>query len=222
MIAIGVLGIINGFAMWAPRFIEDLIKEGELPFSIRYKDRLNESKPKVGIMYSFVITIPIVIVFTLIGALAYIDNYGSSYGTGMGKLYTFADLMGTWTALFTFGFITASIYGGIKNRKSKKIKTDQKSYFVPMAISAVIIVSLALIVTILIPIIDLLLIAQLDLAKVENATDIIVSRVMLVITLVIFVALSYGTTLVEDKINIKKFGSIEKYENWQKQNFIVS
>ena len=91
-----------------------------------------------------------------------------------------------------------------------------------MAISAVIIVSLALIVTILIPIIDLLLIAQLDLAKVENATDIIVSRVMLVITLVIFVALSYGTTLVEDKINIKKFGSIEKYENWQKQNFIVS
>ena len=228
MIAIGVLGIINGFAMWAPRFTEDLIKEGELPFSIKYKDKLNEHKPKVGIMYSFVITIPIVIVFTLIGALAYIDNYGTSYGSGMGKLYTFADLMGTWTALFTFGFITAAIYGGIKNRKTKKVQTDQKSYFVPMAIIAVIIVGLALTVTILIPILDLLLIAQLDQAAVEAPevegvfVDIIVSRVMLVITLIIFIALSYGTTLIEDRINIKKFGSIEKYEAWQKQNFIVS
>ena len=228
MIAIGVLGIINGFAMWAPRFTEDLIKEGELPFSIKYKDKLNEHKPKVGIMYSFVITIPIVIVFTLIGALAYIDNYGTSYGSGMGKLYTFADLMGTWTALFTFGFITAAIYGGIKNRKTKKVQTDQKSYFVPMAIVAVIIVGLALTVTILIPILDLLLIAQLDQAAVEAPevegvfVDIIVSRVMLVITLIIFIALSYGTTLIEDRINIKKFGSIEKYEAWQKQNFIVS
>ena len=228
MIAIGVLGIINGFAMWAPRFTEDLIKEGELPFSIKYKDKLNENKPKVGIMYSFVITIPIVIVFTLIGALAYIDNYDASYGSGMGKLYTFADLMGTWTALFTFGFITAAIYGGIKNRKTKKVQTDQKSYFVPMAIVAVIIVGLALTVTILIPILDLLLIAQLDQAAVEAPevegvfVDIIVSRVMLVITLIIFIALSYGTTLIEDRINIKKFGSIEKYEAWQKQNFIVS
>ena len=226
MIAIGVLGIINGFAMWAPRFTEDLIKEGELPFSIKYKDRLNENKPKIGIMYSFVITIPIVIVFTLIGALAYIDNYGTSYGSGMGKLYTFADLMGTWTALFTFGFITAAIYGGIKNRKTQKVQTDQKSYFVPMAIIAVIIVGLALTVTILIPIFDLLLIAQLDQVAVEAAdgvfSDIIVSRIMLVITLIIFIALSYGTTWIEDRINIKKFGSIEKYEAWQKQNFIVS
>ena len=228
MIAIGVLGIINGYAMWTSRFTEDLIKEGELPFSIKYKDKLNENKPKVGIMYSFVITIPIVLVFTLIGALAYIDNYGTSYGSGMGKLYTFADLMGTWTALFTFGFITAAIYGGIKNRKTKKVQTDQKSYFVPMAIVAVIIVGLALTVTILIPILDLLLIAQLDQAAVEAPevegvfVDIIVSRVMLVITLIIFIALSYGTTLIEDRINIKKFGSIEKYEAWQKQNFIVS
>ena len=226
MIAIGVLGIINGFAMWAPRFTEDLIKEGELPLSIKYKDKLNEHKPKVGIMYSFVITIPIVIVFTLIGALAYIDNYAeSSYGSGMGKLYTFADLMGTWTALFTFGFITAAIYGGIKNRKTQKVQTDQKSYFVPMAIIAVIIVGLALTVTILIPIFDLLLIAQLDQVALEAKgvfSDIIVSRIMLVITLIIFIALSYGTTWIEDRINIKKFGSIEKYEAWQKLNFIVS
>ena len=223
MIAIGVLGIINGFAMWAPRFTEDLIKEGELPFSIKYKDKLNEHKPKVGIMYSFVITIPIVIVFTLIGALAYIDNYGTSYGSGMGKLYTFADLMGTWTALFTFGFITAAIYGGIKNRKTKKVQTDQKSYFIPMAICAVIIVGIALIVTIIIPILDLLLIAQVDQSAVKanggNYSEIIISRISVFVCLLLYIFFSYGLIFFENKYHIKKFGSIEKYEEWQKQNF---
>lgn len=228
MIAIGVLGIINGFAMWAPRFTEDLIKEGELPYSIKYKDKLNESKPMVGIMYSFVITAPIVILFTLIGALAYIDDagYGADYGEGMGKLYSFADLMGTWTALFTFGFIMASIYGCLKNRKTKKVKTDQKPYFQIAAIISVIAVGLALAVTVLMPILDLFLIAQLDSDLIQlagrNKTDIIVSRIMLVVSLLIFIALSYGTTFIEDKLNIKKYGSIEKYEEWQIKNFIVS
>ncbi|MEF9984949.1 MAG: APC family permease, partial [Malacoplasma sp.] len=76
LIAIGVLGIINGFAMWAPRFIEDLIRERELPFSEKYINKLSDGKkPMVGIAYSAVLTYPIVILFTIIGALAYIDNY---------------------------------------------------------------------------------------------------------------------------------------------------
>ena len=99
LIAIGVLGIINGFAMWAPRFTEDLIREGELPFAIKYKDQLNDNRPLVGIIYSFVISLPVIIIFTLIGALGYNDTVGYGggdglyYGAGMGKLYSFADLM---------------------------------------------------------------------------------------------------------------------------------
>ncbi|MEG2801991.1 MAG: APC family permease, partial [Malacoplasma sp.] len=57
LIAIGVLGIINGFAMWAPRFIEDLIRERELPFSEKYINKLSDGKkPMVGIAYSAVLT----------------------------------------------------------------------------------------------------------------------------------------------------------------------
>lgn len=223
MIAIGVMGIINGFAMWAPRFTEDLIKEGELPFSIKYKDKLNDEKPIVGILYTAIVSLPVVIVFTLIGALAYISNPDySSYGSGMDKLYNFADLMGTWTALFAFGFITASIYGCLKNRKSNFVKTNQKKYFKPMAIISIIIISIALSVTILHPIIDLMLLPQVDKNLVENYTDLLVSRIMLVISLILFVALSYGVTIIEDRINIKKYGSIENYEKWQKKHFIVS
>lgn len=230
MIAIGVIGIINGFAMWAPRFTEDLIKEGELPLSFKYKDKLNSDKPMVGIWYSVVITVPVVLVFTIIGAF-YIDSggYGASYGEGMNKLYSFADLMGTWTAAFTFGFITMSIAGCLKNRKTGKIQTDQKSYFKPAAIVSIIMVTLSLGVLILQPIVDLMLLPQVDknLANVaadssSGYTDIVVSRVMLVVTLFLFVALSYGPTIIEDRMNIKKHGSIQAYEEWQRANFTVS
>ena len=223
MIAIGVLGIINGYAMWTSRFTEDLIKEGELPFSIKYKDKLNEHKPKIGTFYFYVIGTFFYFIFVLIGALGYIDNYGASYGVGMGRLFTFADLMSTWTALFAFGFITAAICGGIKNRKTKKVKTDQKSYFIPMAICAVIIVSIALIVTIIIPILDLLLIAQVDQSAVKanggNYSEIIISRISVFVCLLLYIFFSYGLIFFENKYHIKKFGSIEKYEEWQKQNF---
>ena len=228
MIAIGVIGIINGFAMWAPRFTEDLIKEGELPFSLKFKNKLNDNRPLVGIMYSFAISIPIVILFTLIGALGYIDvsNYGVTYGSGMAKLYSFADLMGTWTAVFAFGFIMLSIYGGLKNRKTQKVQTDAKSYFKVTAIVSIVSVSLSLAVNILMPILDLFLLAQVKTEMVVAAgrdyTTVVLSRVMLVITLMIFFALSYGPTVVEDWLNTKKFGSIEKYEAWQRENFIVS
>lgn len=236
MVAIGVIGIINGFAMWAPRFTEDLIKEGELPFSIKYKDKLNENKPMVGIWYSVAITLPVVIVFTIIGAVAYIDDqgYGDYYGAGMGKLYSFADLMGTWTAAFTFGFITASIAGCLKNRKTQRVQTDQKKYFVPMAYVSILMITLSLGVLILQPIIDLMLMPQVnkDLIDLWNGlnpddtiasyTDLMVSRIMLVVALLLFVGLSYGPTIIEDRLNIKKHGSIENYEKWQKANFIVS
>ena len=185
MIAIGVLGIINGYAMWTSRFTEDLIKDT---------------------FYFYIIGTFFYFIFVLIGAFGYIDNYGSWYGVGMGRLFTFADLMSTWTALFAFGFITAAIYGGIKNRKTQKVQTDQKSYFIPMAICAVIIVGIALIVTIIIPILDLLLIAQVDQSVVEanggNYSEIIISRISVFVCLLLYIFFSYGLIFFENKYHI--------------------
>lgn len=226
-IAIGVMGILNGFSMWAPRFVEDLIKEGELPFSIKFKNKLNEEKPKIGVMYCVAISTPIVIIFTLIGSLAYIDQsgYGDLYGSGMNKLYSFADLMGTWTSLFAFSFITASIYGCLKEKIKLKEKTNNK-FFKPLSIVAIVIISFAFFVTVIQPILDVFLIAQLDKELISavnrSYVEIVISRVMLLVTLILFAMLSYGITILEDLLNIKKFGSLENYEKWQKQNFIVS
>ncbi|MGL5732769.1 MAG: APC family permease [Metamycoplasmataceae bacterium] len=209
LIGIGILGIINGFAMWAPRFIENLIQEGELPFSSRFKNQLNSDRPKVGIMYSLVTSIPIIAIFILIGVFAYIPGgYADiGYGTGMERLYNFADLMANWTSLFAFGFIVAAIYGCLRNRKTKKIATDQKKYFKPMAISAIIIMAISLFVAVFAPIFDLMAIYYLkDLADEE-----IIGRVMLVIVLLLFIAITFLPTTIEDYINKRNGTFVDEY-----------
>ncbi|WP_036456939.1 APC family permease [Mycoplasmopsis lipofaciens] len=228
-IAIGVLGIINGFSMWAPRYVEDLLKEGELPFWEKLKGKLNDNKPVVGVIYSLVLTIPIVILFTVIGAVAYLPTnpdyvfYSEDARLSMGRLYAFADLMANWTALFTFAFIGASIHGALLNRKTNKIHIeDKKSYFKPAAILAVIIIYISLFVMVIVPFIDAFLLIGFDktVAGSTQFEDLVVGRVMLIVTLFIFLGLSFLPTEIEDAIHKNKYGSIEKYEEYVKNHLL--
>ncbi|MGL4768857.1 MAG: APC family permease [Mycoplasmoidaceae bacterium] len=196
-IAVGVLGIINGFAMWAPRFTEDLISENEVPFSNRFKDKLNPTHPKIGIMYSLILTIPIVVLFSIIGTFAYIpSSFYSQYGTGMDRLMSFADLIANWTSLFAFSFITLAIFGCLKNRKTKTINTDQKKYFVPMAISAIIIVGFIFLIQILVPFIDFFM----GLAPGNNGVskDEMIGRGALVLVFLLYSGVCFFPTIIED------------------------
>ncbi|UUM19484.1 APC family permease [Mycoplasma sp. 1018B] len=231
-IAIGVLGILNGFSMWAPRYVEDLIAQGELPYWEKYHKKLNPNFPVVGVIYSLIITVPIVILFTIIGALGYsltnsaYEIYSNDTMKTMGKLYSFADLMANWTALFTFGFIGFAIYGALKNKKTNKIEIPQKvKFFKLWAVSAIILILLSLAVTMLVPIIDLILLgdfsetAYLAANTGKTASDAkeffqteLISRIMLVIVLGIFIALCFAPSAIQDAINKKKYGSLAKFD----------
>lgn len=275
-IAIGVMGIINGFAMWAPRFVQDLIKEKELPFSNKFIDKISDDKkPMIGIYYSLAITLPLILLFTIIGSQAYINTYGNSYGEGMGSLYTFSDLLGTWTAVFAFMFIMLPIFGGIKNRKTQIAKTEQKKYFLPCAWASVIIIGIVLLLLFLDAFVNVFMLINLsdkgyadsmaaykltytDLAGNADQTitlsveqlewaekqkggiegfigalritaherksnyeywyggnDGVIGRVMKLVTLFIFLGLMFLPTVIEDKINMKKFGKIDPELNVQ-------
>lgn len=224
-IAFGILGIINGFAIWMPRMTEDLIARGELPFSIRYKNRLDPHKPLVGIMYNYAITIPIYIIFCIIGGLGYINTSGYGFfGSGMQSLYSFCDLNSTWTSVGAFAFISIAIFGALRNRKTEKVKTMQTKGFVPLGWIAVFLVMASVVFTIAVPIFDFLLIGQLNKTQVEANglvfSDVIVSRVMTIVTLIIYVALSYGLVPFVDRKNIKHHGSMKKYDEWKSANFL--
>ena len=205
-----------------PRYIETLMKEGELPFSYKYKNKLNEHKPKVGVIFSIITTLPLVIIFSIIGALAYIDNYGVGYGDKMDNLYSFADLVANWMSVFIFALVVAAIFGGIINRKNNFVQTKKTKYFLPTAWISSIMIGVSTIITVIVPFIDLIMVVILNENKVNNYTQEIISRSMLVLTLFIIIGLTYGIRFIEDKIYIKKYGSLEKYEQWKEQTFVIS
>ncbi len=254
LLAISIFSVLNGFSLWSPRFVEDLILEGELPFSGKFAHKIGGEKKKVGIMYMLSISIPTIIILYTIGGLAYINNYdpngvffanidqlnnvfgananldsmfgndivnginsnGSSYqylvyhyGTGVGSLYTFNDVVSNWSALFIFLFITIAIFGGIKNKKTKKVKTSNSKYFMPFAVLAVVLISICLIMGLLEPFINLFLLYRID---VSANHDILVSRIMTVIVLFVYIAIILLPTYISDFMLKRKYGSYQKGE----------
>lgn len=164
LIAIGILGIINGFAIYNPLYYQDLIKEGELPFSSKLKGRIATQKHNwVGLVYAGVITLVFFIIFTLIGALAYVDTIG--YGTTTmvalsgeaatvlgydtvangpcNSLYSFCDLMANWTSIFAFLCVVFATIGAMINRKTNRVKVRKAKGFWFCSIVSTIVISVA-------------------------------------------------------------------------------
>lgn len=187
LIAIGVLGIINSFAMWSTRFTEDLLNINELPFAEQFASKTNVNKPVIGTIYVLVITTVLYILFAIVGGLAYIPSYDGYDGEGfnsMSRLLGFADLMANWTSVFAFSYIVVAIVGCMSKRKNDA-EIKKTKVFMPTAIVATVLISLGLLFQTLAPIVDLIL-----LFKPENQdADTIISRVMLVIILLVFIAL---------------------------------
>ena len=208
LIGIGVLGIINGFALWSTRFVEDLILSNEVPFSKKLAPKINKKYPIVGIIYNLVLSLPIIIIFCIVGGLGYIDavGYGTGYGQGVGELYSFADLMSTWVSVLAFAFIVFAIAGALRNRKTNAIKVEKTKYFVPMAISSILLVSISLFFTFFEPIADLFMVYQIQ----NIGTDVLVSRIMKVVILLLFIALMIAPIYIENAVNKSKYGSLER------------
>lgn len=210
LIGVGVLGIINGFAMWSTRFMEDLIRANEVPFSAKLVNKINDKTPYVGIIYNLVISLPIVIVFCIIGGLAYVNAGGYSYAESANKLYSFADLMGTWTALLAFAFILFAIIGALKNRKTNLVKVEKSKFFKPTAMLSILLLSLPIFFTFFAPIADLFFLFRIPTSVENYTTDVLVPRIMTVVVLFLFISLMVGPELIERIYLKQKYGSVDQ------------
>lgn len=228
LIGVGVLSIINSFGMWTPRLVENLVAMNEIPYGAKFVKKLNNNRPKVGIMYNIIVVIPVIFIFCAIGGLGYINMYPTTnYGTGVGSLYSFADLMATWTSVGAFTFIIFSIFGALKNRKTHAVIVKKTKYLKPMAILCLFLSILPIFITYFSPIADLFLLYRIPINSPINpdngvpyynyVTDVLVPRIMTVVTLLLYILFTFGPTLVEDIIYIKKYGSVL---NGQKQKFL--
>lgn len=167
MIAFGILGIINGYSGYNPRYYEGLIYANELKVFKKWEKQLNPHRPVVGVKLVLLTVIPAFIVLSIIGAFAFIDTTG--YGTveifniftnkpatgyndgkyalggNLNNLYSFCDTMANWTSILIFGFITVVLIGGIINRKTKKLQVKQLKGFTIYALISSIIIGISII-----------------------------------------------------------------------------
>ncbi|MDE5651539.1 MAG: APC family permease [Ureaplasma sp.] len=215
LIGIGVLSIINGFGLWAPRFIENLIQENELPFSSRYLHKLNSHKPTVGVIYSFVLSVIVILLFCIIGALGYLDtsSYGYKYGAiQIAKMYSFSDLMGTWSSVGVFLFILLVIIGALRNRTTNVVHVEKKKYLIPCAIGAILIMTPSIFITFFEPIANLFLLYQIPTSLPNYSDDVLIPRIMTVVALIISILATTLPNYIEDIYLKAKYGSILKGE----------
>ncbi|MEE3928068.1 amino acid permease [Mycoplasmopsis ciconiae] len=169
-IGIGVIGIINGFSFWIPRFIIELIKLEEIPFSKKLKKLIKPHSTKVGLLYSLVLIFPIVFVFIVAGILFYPeknDDFYQLYGSKMSSLYNFADLISNWISLIIFGFIALSCYGAIKD--ALKNKNKYPKWFISVNAIIVLFMGVVLVVNFSLPFVELpLLINQKNTLEISE------------------------------------------------------
>ena len=163
IVALGILGILNSMALWAPRFYEYLIKTDDLWVPAQYRTKLNDHCPKVGVVYTIIISTLFFVVCIFVGAFGYLDvnqystselttitgdatltGYDGDGTTRLAQLYSFTDLMGNWTSVFAFAFIIVAMIGGIINRKTNNVKVKQVKGFYPCSNIAVIIIGIGL------------------------------------------------------------------------------
>lgn len=142
-IAVGIMGIINGYAMAAPRLYQNLIKHQEAKdlmwlHKLIFKNDNSVHKQFISSwIYLFVTTMIFFIIFGLIGVFIPFGNWDESvYGDG-GKLYELADLLLNYSSLLIFVIITTAILGALINRKTKRIVVKKVRFFKMYSIIAI-------------------------------------------------------------------------------------
>lgn len=219
-IAIGIIGILNGFTMWASRWVEDLIKEGEISVPVKvYKYMKNSKMPLVGALFVLFLALPFMIIFTIIGAYGYKDitgyntnsagEFANNYGLGIGKLLSFSDLMANWMAVFAFAFIAMSIVGAIQNRKKHFIAVTENKHTKWAGTIAVIMVLTTMAFLIIDPFATFFIaLGQYGMGK-DVKNDLLASG-LTSLSFIVFCVIAFGSAPIERKLVERKAAKFEK------------
>lgn len=147
-IAVGIIGIVNGYSMASPRQFRSLAESGEAKeinwlhkklFRNKYKNGDKKQLEFSGWFYLFAASTVLFIVLGLVGVYAYnLNDYADDYGK-VGTLYTLADALVNFTSLLMFIIITVSVLGALRNRKTNKVEVKRSRVFKPAAWIAIVV-----------------------------------------------------------------------------------
>ena len=164
LIAVGIMGIVNAWALASPNQIRDMTQDEENKdlawFESKFKKlfRLSDSQSRKysSFAITFMFSTFLYLTLGIIGALLYKDGYSSDTDVytltgkdikmneysriyGGGALYSFADVLTNYLSLMMFVVLAITIIFGIVNRKTQKVEVKKNRLFVPAGIIFVVI-----------------------------------------------------------------------------------
>lgn len=214
-IAISILGIINGFSIWVVRLYTDLINQKELAFYKHFINRFNRFENLKGCVYGLIISVPLIVLFTILGRYVYFNEsgYDAYYGMGIAALYSFCDLMAIWTSALVFALIVGVLFGGIKNRKTNKVEVDKIKHFLLYSYIAITLISLALFFVFFEPVVNVFLIFRADASSASFLQEVLLPRLVKLLVLIAFLGLMSASVWYDNYLNKKNQISNNKQIN---------
>ena len=200
IIAIGIIGGLNGYAMWGALLYEDLLADYEAPFSKKLQKYLHKKRSYVGTFYQFIIGVPILVLFIVIGAFAY-NQAGKAtiYSTEMGNVYALCDLLSNWQTVIAFMFIAIAILSySIKKIISHSKKTARDWFFISCGLFSSIIVMIGLLAQFVAPFVNLGLQVSWNDSHPDKQVSII-SNICLIVLLFVIILLCVIPSIIEMK-----------------------
>ncbi|EFF41387.1 amino acid permease [Mycoplasmopsis alligatoris] len=213
-IAVGIMGIVNGFVLSGLKQVHALNEEKKFKVYdfiekfVHNKMLRNVKNKETNIfkylpswLFLFVLTSLFFVLLGIPGANFYtIDNYGVDvYGTGA-YFYTFTDVIVNFTSLLVFIIIQLAITGAIINRWKNKVEVHRKRYFLVCATLSNLMFYAAIIFFFVASVIDMT-------GLITNDTDFIISSVIKFAILIIIIFLSILPEIINKvftKIRAKK------------------
>ena len=216
LIAVGILGILNGYSMWAMRLYQVLVDSREIPLS-KYlmKLRTKSGNPLGGRIFIMIFGLIISVTCALVSALVYhvgdkplIDNVyqvvgdtlvlGGKIGLEVNGMYAFADMISNWQTMFTFAFITAAIASSTLQKCKINSKTKRDWITISAGWISVVIITIALGFQFAQPIANLAFVIQFNDLH-PNNTVIVFPHICLVVILVVALTIAFVPSIFEYK-----------------------
>ena len=183
MIVSAVLGIVNGYCLSSNRLYEIATEEKSFYLlSWIYKKFPKVSKKTASFLLLWSMLMIINIIMVPIAVFLWKPGTApSETSTGYLHLYAMADSLTNYTSLFAFVFIGIAIFGGILNRKNKKVMVEKSKLFLPFAWMAIIFLSVGTLYFFIQPFVDIFLIDDWSV-KITNITVLIILFITLLIS----------------------------------------
>lgn len=179
-ICISVIGVVNGYTMATNRVYMIATNDYEFYFlSYLYKKLKWLTKRDVSYIFLSVLT---TLLFFIVTPFA-IEVWKLNPGIYKHSIYKMADLLTNYTSLFVFVIIGVAIFGGLVNRRTKRVKVEKSKLFIPSAIISTIFLIIGTIYFLISPLIDLAYLTNYE-KKMQNIYTFLVMIGTLVISFI--------------------------------------